>query len=127
MSGRFLREFFGSGVQHVAFATADIFTTAKHLKATSVPILPIHENYYEDLQARFGLESEFVDRLKHANILYDTDEYGEYFQLYTTPFADRFFFEVVERRNGYRGFGAANAPIRLAAQSRLAKLAATTQ
>jgi len=127
MSGRFLREFFGSGVQHVAFATADIFTTAKHLKATSVPILPIHENYYEDLQARFGLESEFVDRLKHANILYDTDEHGEYFQLYTTPFADRFFFEVVERRNGYRGFGAANAPIRLAAQSRLAKLAATTQ
>ena len=30
-----------------------------------------------------------------------------------------FFFEIVERR-GYSGFGAVNAPIRLAAQTRLA-------
>jgi 4-hydroxyphenylpyruvate dioxygenase len=30
-----------------------------------------------------------------------------------------FFFEIVERRN-YRGFGAVNAPIRLASQTRLA-------
>ena len=31
-------------------------------------------------------------------------------------FADRFFFEIVERR-GYKGFGAANAPFRIAAQA----------
>jgi 4-hydroxyphenylpyruvate dioxygenase len=36
--------------------------------------------------------------------------------LVTRAFAKRFFFEIVERR-GYRGYGATNAAIRLAAQS----------
>ena len=31
---------------------------------------------------------------------------GEYFQLYTEPFADRFFFEIVQRKSGYQGYGA---------------------
>ena len=38
--------------------------------------------------------------------------------MYTQTFEEGFFFEIVERR-GYHGFGAVNAPIRLAAQSRL--------
>ncbi len=42
---------------------------------------------------------------------------AEYFQIYTRAFAKRFFFEIVERR-GYDGYGAANAAVRLAAQSR---------
>ena len=54
------------------------------------------------------------------NILYERDGTTEYLQAYTRTFQERFFFEIVERR-GYRGFGAANAPIRLAAQSRLAR------
>jgi 4-hydroxyphenylpyruvate dioxygenase len=37
--------------------------------------------------------------------------------VYTHAFDERFFFEIVQRRN-YHGFGAANAAIRLAAQSR---------
>ena len=45
------------------------------------------------------------------------DAAGPYFQIYTDVFADRFFFEVVQRA-GYDGFGAANAAIRLAAQAR---------
>ena len=46
-----------------------------------------------------------------------TDETGEFFQIYTRTFEDRFFFEIVQRR-AYGGFGAGNAPIRLAAQAR---------
>ena len=54
-----------------------------------------------------------------AGILYDRDESGgEYLQFYTRAFAKRFFFEVVERRGGYGGYGAPNASIRLAAQAR---------
>ena len=45
---------------------------------------------------------------------------AEYFQAYTQALESGLFFEIVERR-GYAGFGAANAPIRLAAQSRLAQ------
>ena len=121
MSGRFLSEFFGSGVQHIAFTSNDIFATAERLKANGLTLLSVPENYYDDLEARLGLDPELIDRLRAAGAFYDSDDNGEYFQLYTQPFADRFFFEIVERRRGYSGFGATNAPIRLAAQSRVSR------
>lgn len=121
LSGRFLSEFFGSGTQHIALATRDIFATAAALKARGLAPLPIPENYYEDLIARFALDDDLVERLRAGRILYDRDAAGgEYFQIYTRTFADRFFFEIVERRT-YDAYGAPNAPIRLAAQARLAK------
>ena len=118
LSGRFLSEFFGSGVQHIAFASADIFASARLLRTSGIEALSVPDNYYDDLEARFGLTPELLDSLKASRLLYDRDDFGEYFQLYTEPFADRFFFEIVQRKNGYQGYGAANAPIRLAAQSR---------
>jgi len=118
-SSRFLDEYFGSGVQHIAFAAGDIVAAAQRLKANGVETLAIPENYYDDLEARIDLPAAQLDMLKANNILYDRDENGEYFQLYTKSFKDLFFIEIVERR-GYRGFGAVNAPIRLNAQSRLA-------
>ena len=69
---------------------------------------PFRSNYYEDLEARFGLDGALLERLAELNILYDRDTDGEYFQLYSRAFAKRFFFEFVERRD-YRGYGAANA------------------
>jgi len=115
---QFLNEFFGSGVQHLAFSSDDIFETVDFCQKNGVEILPIPENYYDDIEARFGLEPQLLDRLRAGNILYDRDDEGEYYQAYTTTFANRFFFELVERR-AYRGFGAANAPIRLASQTRM--------
>jgi 3-dehydroshikimate dehydratase len=118
-SSRFLSEYFGSGVQHIAFATDDIVAAARQLKANGIETLAIPENYYDDLEARVDLPAEQLKIIKANNILYDRDDAGEYFQLYTPSFKDLFFIEIVERR-GYRGFGAVNAPIRLHAQSRLA-------
>ena len=120
LSSRFLEEFIGAGVQHVAFATDDIFAAAEAAQAAGLALLPIPENYYDDLEARFGLEPELAGRLRAHRVLYDEDEGGRYLQLYTAAFQDRFFFEIVQR-DGYQGFGAANAPVRLAAQSRLAR------
>ncbi len=117
-SGRFLTEFFGSGVQHVAFSSSDVFAAAERLRALGVPLLVIPDNYYDDLEARFDLDPALLARLRTNGLLYDRDEEGEFLQLYTLPFAERFFFEIVERRGGYRGFGAANAAVRLAMQSR---------
>jgi 4-hydroxyphenylpyruvate dioxygenase len=119
-SSRFLNEYFGSGVQHIAFATDDILATADRLRRNGVATLAIPENYYDDLAARTDLSATRIDELKARNILYDKDEHGEYLQLYTRSFKDLFFLEVVERR-GYAGFGAVNASIRLNAQSRLAQ------
>lgn len=114
LAGHFIAEKFGSGIQHIAFRTEDIFATAKALHANGFKPLPISPNYYGDVEARFGLDPELTERLKAENILYDRDEYGEFFQLYSGTFAEGFFFEIVERR-GYRGYGAANAIFRIAA------------
>jgi 4-hydroxyphenylpyruvate dioxygenase len=117
LSARFLQGYHGAGVQHIALATADIFAAARRLRELGLATLPIPRNYYEDLEARFGLGETLLAQLAEFNILYDRDTDGEYFHLVSRAFAKRFFFEVIERR-GYRAYGAANATIRLAAQSR---------
>ncbi|WP_457092609.1 bifunctional sugar phosphate isomerase/epimerase/4-hydroxyphenylpyruvate dioxygenase family protein [Microvirga sp. P5_D2] len=119
LSSRFLTELFGSGVQHIALATGDIFATVEHLKTNGVELLPIPENYYDDLEVRTDLSSDDLERLRAGNILYDRDGTSEYFQVYTKTLGGGFFFEIVERRD-YNGYGAMNAPIRLASQTRLA-------
>ncbi|MDQ8729270.1 TIM barrel protein [Bradyrhizobium sp. LHD-71] len=121
-SSRFLSDFFGSGVQHIAFGTRDIFATVERIKANGVDLLAIPQNYYEDLEVRVDLPLETIARMQANNILYDRDDAGEYFQAYTQTIEGGMFFEIVERRH-YAGFGAINAPIRLAAQSRLAQIA----
>jgi 4-hydroxyphenylpyruvate dioxygenase len=118
-SSRFLSEAFGSGVQHIALASRDIMACARRFRAGGIDLLPIPENYYDDLEAKTDLSEETIAALKACNVLYDRDAEAEYLQVYTRTFDDRFFFEIVERR-GYRGYGAANASIRLAAQTRLA-------
>jgi 4-hydroxyphenylpyruvate dioxygenase len=116
LAGQFIAESSGASIQHVAFATRDIFATAAKLISNGLAVLPISRNYYDDVEARFGLQPDFADRLRAHHILYDRDEFGEYFQLYTPLLNAGFFFEIVERRGGYRGYGAANAPFRIAAQ-----------
>ncbi len=117
LAGHFIAEKFGSGIQHLAFSTGDIFATAQRLRAKGFKPLTISPNYYEDVEARFGLDTELTERLRTENILYDRDDDGEYFQLYSSTYGEGFFFEVVERR-AYRGYGAPNAIFRIAAQKK---------
>ncbi len=117
LAGHFIAETFGSGVQHLAFHTDDIFAAAEGLQRNGFRPLDISPNYYDDVEARFGLDPKLTERLKAHNILYDHDEHGEYFQLYSTTFGEGFFFEIVERR-GYAGYGAPNAIFRIAALKR---------
>jgi 4-hydroxyphenylpyruvate dioxygenase len=118
LAGHFIAENFGSGVQHLAFNSRDIFQTADRLAELGFSPLEISANYYDDLEARLGLEPEFTMRLRDRNVLYDRDEGGDYLQLYSQTYGEGFFFEIVERR-GYRGYGATNAPFRIAAQKRM--------
>lgn len=121
LSSRFVSEHFGSGVQHIAFTSPDIFAAVTAMRRAGLDFLDIPENYYDDLEARYGLDPAFLDRLREHHILYDRDGEAEFLQVYTHVFAQRFFFEIVERRGGYAGFGAVNAPVRLAAQAREAR------
>ena len=102
-----------------AFATDDIVATAEALRETGFEALPMSDNYYDDLAARLGLEPEFTDRLRRGNILYDEDANGAFFQVYTRSVGDGIFLEIVQRKGGYVGYGAPNAPFRIAAQRRL--------
>ena len=117
LSARFISEFFGSGVQHIAFSCDDIFATVAEMRARGASFLSIPDNYYDDVEAKYDLDAGTMADLRANQILYDRDGDGEFFQIYTHIFDERFFFEIVERRS-YQGFGAANAAIRLAAQAR---------
>jgi len=117
LSARFINEFFGSGVQHIAFSCADIFATVADMRARGADFLKIPDNYYDDIEAKYDLDATTMAALRDNQILYDREGEGEFFQIYTHTFDERFFFEIVQRRN-YEGFGAANAAVRLAAQTR---------
>ncbi|MGC7094548.1 bifunctional sugar phosphate isomerase/epimerase/4-hydroxyphenylpyruvate dioxygenase family protein [Amycolatopsis lurida] len=101
--------------QHIAFATGDALASAKAMRALGAPLLEIPGNYYDDLEARLDLDPELLAELRAESVLYDRDEHGEFLHFYTELAGERVFFEVVQRVGGYRGYGVANAPIRMAA------------
>ena len=107
----------GSSVHHVAFSCADIFATVAKLRANGVRFVPISGNYYDDLPTRFELDPVLVQRLQELGVLYDRTADGEYFHVYGETFAERFFFEIVQRVGRYDAYGALNAPARMAAQA----------
>ena len=118
LAGRFISQTFGATVQHIAFGCEDIFVTAQQLLERGFEALSMSANYYDDLGARFGLEESFLSRLRDMNILYDEDDKGSFFQLYSRTWGGELFFEIVQRVEGYQGYGAPNAPFRIAAQRR---------
>ncbi|MGY4542456.1 4-hydroxyphenylpyruvate dioxygenase [Arthrobacter sp. UYNi723] len=101
--------------EHIAFAVDDLVATARDCKARGLEFLEIPANYYEDLGARFGLAPDFLATLQELNLLYDRDADGEFLHFYTATVGS-VFFEMVERRGPYDGYGAPNAPVRHAVQ-----------
>ncbi|WP_369181194.1 bifunctional sugar phosphate isomerase/epimerase/4-hydroxyphenylpyruvate dioxygenase family protein [Streptomyces mutabilis] len=101
--------------QHIALATDDVVTAARRYREAGGPLLPIPANYYDDLAARFEFADGELDTYRELGILYDRDAHGTFRHCYTHT-VGRVFFELVQRDGGYRGYGAANAPVRLAAQ-----------
>jgi 4-hydroxyphenylpyruvate dioxygenase len=101
--------------EHIAFAVDDLVATARAARERGLEFLQIPANYYEDLDARFDLEPGFLATLKELNLLYDRDADGEFLHFYTATVGS-VFFEMVERRGSYDGYGAPNAPVRHAVQ-----------
>lgn len=101
--------------EHIAFAVDDLVATARAARERGLEFLQIPANYYEDLDARFDLEPGFLATLQELNLLFDRDADGEFLHFYTATVGS-VFFEMVERRGGYNGYGAPNAPVRHAVQ-----------
>ncbi len=103
-------------LQHVAFASHDAVAAARRMRERGVPLLAIPDNYYDDLSARTELEEDILATLQALGVLYDSGPSGEFLHFFTDLVGGRLFLEVVERRGAYDGYGAANSPVRLAAQ-----------
>ena len=101
--------------QHIAFACTDLVAAARQARQRGLAFLPVPPNYYEDLDARFELAPEFLGTLRELDLLFDSDARGNFLHFYTETVGS-VFFEVVQRLGEYDGYGAPNAPVRLAAQ-----------
>ncbi|MGW2381686.1 bifunctional sugar phosphate isomerase/epimerase/4-hydroxyphenylpyruvate dioxygenase family protein [Streptomyces sp. NPDC001658] len=107
--------------QHIALATDDVVAAARRFTEAGGRLLPIPANYYDDLAARFEFAAGELETYRELGILYDRDAHGEFRHCYTRT-VGRVFFELAQRDGGYRGYGAQNAPVRLAAQHALKRL-----
>lgn len=101
--------------RHVAVRVDDAVAAARNARARGLSFLRMPSNYYDDLDARFDLEPDLLEALRELDLLYDRDADGSFIHFYTPTIGD-VFFEIVERRGTYDGYGAASAPVRLAAQ-----------
>jgi 4-hydroxyphenylpyruvate dioxygenase len=101
--------------QHLALATDDVVAAARRFTEAGGRLLPIPANYYDDLAARYEFADGELETYRELGILYDRDAHGVFRHCYTRT-VGRVFFELVQRDGGYRGYGAQNAPVRLAAQ-----------
>jgi 4-hydroxyphenylpyruvate dioxygenase len=108
----------GGGVQQIAFACDDLLAFIEAMPSRDA-ILPISDNYYDDLAARFPLDQATIDRFRNLGVLYDATEDGAFLHAYSRTYDGRFFFEFVQRVGAYDGYGEPNAPFRLAAQSQV--------
>ncbi|WP_406691510.1 TIM barrel protein [Saccharopolyspora sp. ID03-671] len=104
--------------QHIAFTCTDVLTAAERLRESGAPVLPIPDNYYDDLDARLDLDPELLASLRRGSVLYDRDAGGEFLHLFTELFGSRVFLELVQRVGDYAGYGVVNAPVRMAAHRR---------
>lgn len=113
---RSLDRFGGAGVQQIAIAVNDVLVTTAALRRQGAPLLPVPDNYYDDLDAKYALDPTFLAALREGGVFYERDaQGGEYLHAYAAPFDDRFEFEFIERRGGYDLYGSTNSPMRLAA------------
>jgi 4-hydroxyphenylpyruvate dioxygenase len=106
----FLADYGGEGIQHLAFATADIFATVEAMRARGVVFQETPDTYYAQLDARLPGHGLDLERLRADRILVDgapAEGQGLLLQIFTENMIGPIFFELIERR-GNEGFGEGN-------------------
>ena len=117
-AGQFLEKNKRPGIQHIALSSNNLIALVNELKSKGQSFLKVSDNYYDDIEARFGLDFNFCNELKKLNILYDEDDNGSFLHVYTNMINNTFFFEIVQRIENYEGYGSNNALFRIAAQKK---------
>lgn len=106
----FIKKYNGSGIQHIALATDDIYATVKKLRAGGIRFLDTPDSYYQTLEQRLPGHGEDVQQLRAHKILIDGDPAhgrGLLLQIFTHTYVGPIFFEIIQRK-GNDGFGEGN-------------------
>ncbi|MFG6448764.1 4-hydroxyphenylpyruvate dioxygenase [Roseateles sp. BYS180W] len=108
----YLHLYNGEGIQHVALATDDIYTTVQDMKTTGVVFQDTIETYYDLVDKRVPNHGERLDELKRLRILIDGAahlgaEKELLLQIFTKEVIGPIFFELIQRK-GNEGFGEGN-------------------
>jgi len=104
----YLREYRGEGIQHIALATDDIYSTVDALRANGVSFQDTPDTYYEGIDARVAGHRESIAELQTRRILIDgSDKDGILLQIFTQNVIGPIFFEIIQRK-GNEGFGEGN-------------------
>ena len=108
----FLMAYNGEGIQHIAFATDDIFKTWDQLKVLGLPFMTAPpETYYEMLEERLPGHGEPVNELQSRGILLDgstkQNDPRILLQIFSEAMVGPVFFEFIQRKRD-EGFGEGN-------------------
>ena len=106
----FIREYNGSGIQHIALSTDNIYKTVEKLKANGVEFLDTPDAYYRMIDNRLPGHGENIPELQKNKILIDGDPEngrGLLLQIFTNTCIGPIFFEIIQRK-GNQGFGEGN-------------------
>ena len=106
----YLDAYRGEGIQHIALACDDIYTSVEALRERGVAFLDTPDTYFEKVGERIGEHGEDLERLRRNAILIDgapeKDE-GLLLQIFTETVIGPIFFEIIQRK-GNQGFGEGN-------------------
>jgi 4-hydroxyphenylpyruvate dioxygenase len=108
----YLRAYNGEGIQHIAFASDDLYATWDKLHALGTPFVPAPPaTYYEMLDGRLPGHGEPVKELQARGLLLDgSTEAGDprlLLQIFSQPRIGPVFFEFIQRKKD-EGFGEGN-------------------
>lgn len=101
---------YGPGIHHLAFSTNNIIDVIKELRSRDVDFVGHPKAYYDQLREKSDLQGIDIDLLEEQGILIDKEGDAYLLQKFIKPMGDRpyFFYEIVERINGYNGFALNN-------------------
>jgi 4-hydroxyphenylpyruvate dioxygenase len=101
---------FGPGIHHLAFLTDDIVSTIKKIENSNVEFVNFPPAYYTLLRQNSEMKNIDIDTLEKYGILIDKEGDTFLYQKFIKPYGDRpfFFYEIVQRVNGYSGFALKN-------------------
>ena len=105
---KFIHNFNGEGVQHIALETNDIYFTVERLRSLGIQFLNTPDTYYDMISERINEHYEDVNALRELGILIDgSKEEGILLQIFTKESVGPVFFEIIQRK-GNTGFGHGN-------------------